>query len=1069
MPPSPPKAGSPSAMEAFHATFQGALNDEFEALVRDLRAAAGAVADAADSSGASVDPDAWLSKRALVGELVARWTFLIATYRAHVAAEDEVVLPAVAARVSNVAHAYELEHEAEDELFESITAALDDANRSVETLCATSTASGEPSSEHVGARERLRAAVQRAARIAHATKTVLQQHLAKEAAHLVPLLNDNFTQEEQADLVERFIASVPSGWVGPVLERGPTRGERGPLRTLLASWLARNRGETNETASPAEKADLAGAPKRAATAKRAARGKTNLPDRSFRGKPLVAVSGDDALKTTKKKSPIDHIFQFHAALRRELLTLEADVLALPPPDAPSARVDALRGLEGRFVFFWGVYRAHSRSEDELVFPALEDKDELHNVSHSYTLDHEHEAELFVDLDACLRDLRVAAGIGDAEDARRSAFLNKAAVNDVERRLQAACAAVRVCLETHVAREEAELWPLFEKHFSETEQRRLVGLIIGRTGAEVLQSMLSWQRKALSENEKAAMIGGLRDASKNTRFASWLDTWWSGEDRAEGREKEGAADGVTAEKEKRGAPDDDGEAAAKADAAMEGLKHVQEYLKDRQQSSQKTSASSAAVDKTGYTPSWDDMFRMNRQQLEASARTLSRDDSLAPERKAYLMQHLLAARWICAQQRNKKNKEDGRAAAERDGGERGDPDQDPDRDPDPRASRGGDGVSGKRARDDANDATRASNGSGSGSGSELTLRKGKTARVGKRTEKHLPSGPFEGTGKVVQPGSAAEALALAGTDAVASFRPARFTNAEAGPRDVVLCEPCEPIPEESKELGCKHYSRGARLVAACCGAAHVCRFCHDEAEDHTIDRFATKEMVCMRCGERQPSAATCRGCGVAPAKYFCSVCNFWDDAEEAYHCPFCNVCRRGKGLGKDFFHCMQCNSCVSLTMGPHDCGRGGKSGDDGVSEGGVSAMESDCPVCKDFLWNSDTPVKAMPCGHMMHTRCFEAYTKHYYTCPLCRKSLGDFSAYFRMLDAILAEEREANEKAARDDGNKPGLKTTQRVACNDCGEETVAPFHFVYHACAACRSYNTRVLGGPETTKDATSS
>ena len=182
------------------------------------------MADAADSSGASVDPDAWLSKRALVGELVARWTFLIATYRAHVAAEDEVVLPAVAARVSNVAHAYELEHEAEDELFESITAALDDANRSVETLCATSTTSGEPSSEHVSARERLRAAVQRAARIAHATKTVLQQHLAKEAAHLVPLLNDNFTQEEQADLVERFIASVPSGWVGPVLERGPTRG-----------------------------------------------------------------------------------------------------------------------------------------------------------------------------------------------------------------------------------------------------------------------------------------------------------------------------------------------------------------------------------------------------------------------------------------------------------------------------------------------------------------------------------------------------------------------------------------------------------------------------------------------------------------------------------------------------------------------------------------------------------------------------------------------------------------------------------------------------------------------------
>ncbi len=131
----------------------------------------------------------------------------------------------------------------------------------------------------------------------------------------------------------------------------------------------------------------------------------------------------------------------------------------------------------------------------MVFPALEDKDELHHVSHSYTLDHEHEAELFVDLDVCLRDLRVAAGIASVEDIskstlrvgddQRSMESNKL-VSDVERKLQAACAAVRVCLETHVAREEAELWPLFEKHFSNNEQRRLVGLIIGRTGAEGLR-------------------------------------------------------------------------------------------------------------------------------------------------------------------------------------------------------------------------------------------------------------------------------------------------------------------------------------------------------------------------------------------------------------------------------------------------------------------------------------------------------------------------------------------------------------------------------------------------------
>lgn len=38
----------------------------------------------------------------------------------------------------------------------------------------------------------------------------------------------------------------------------------------------------------------------------------------------------------------------------------------------------------------------------------------------------------------------------------------------------------------VRAEEAELWPLFSEHFSVQEQQHLVGIIIGRTGAEVLQ-------------------------------------------------------------------------------------------------------------------------------------------------------------------------------------------------------------------------------------------------------------------------------------------------------------------------------------------------------------------------------------------------------------------------------------------------------------------------------------------------------------------------------------------------------------------------------------------------------
>ena len=73
-------------------------------------------------------------------------------------------------------------------------------------------------------------------------------------------------------------------------------------------------------------------------------------------------------------------------------------------------------------------------------------------------------------------------VHDAMEAKNS--YNKmdpkthAVIMEVERRLQAACVAVKVCLEAHVAREEAELWPLFEEHFTSAEQGRLVGLIIG---------------------------------------------------------------------------------------------------------------------------------------------------------------------------------------------------------------------------------------------------------------------------------------------------------------------------------------------------------------------------------------------------------------------------------------------------------------------------------------------------------------------------------------------------------------------------------------------------------------
>ena len=265
--------------------------------------------------------------------------------------------------------------------------------------------------------------------------------------------------------------------------------------------------------------------------------------------------------------------------------------------------------------------------------------------------------------------------------------------------------------------------------------------------------------------------------------------------------------------------------------MNGLGEVAEYLhlQQQQRSSKDKStaetrrakaaaaAAAAAADKTGYTPSLDDMFRMNRQQLEEAARTLSRDDSLAPERKAYLMQHLLAARWICAQQRRKQ------LAEAKETNYHG---------------RGG-GAAEEGAGAGASAAVKDGGGASTPGGDDVVGGSGAGAEEAATAPRH-------------EPNTASAALALAGAKSAASFREEEEEGGGGGGGGASLCQPI-PSAEKIRRMGCKHYARGARLVAACCGAAHVCRFCHDEAEDHTIDRYATTEMVCMACSKRQPSA------------------------------------------------------------------------------------------------------------------------------------------------------------------------------------------------------------------------
>eukprot|EP01087_Luapelamoeba_hula_P012291 TRINITY_DN3413_c0_g1_i1.p1 TRINITY_DN3413_c0_g1~~TRINITY_DN3413_c0_g1_i1.p1 ORF type:complete len:451 (-),score=54.42 TRINITY_DN3413_c0_g1_i1:5-1357(-) len=118
------------------------------------------------------------------------------------------------------------------------------------------------------------------------------------------------------------------------------------------------------------------------------------------------------------------------------------------------------------------------------------------------------------------------------------------------------------------------------------------------------------------------------------------------------------------------------------------------------------------------------------------------------------------------------------------------------------------------------------------------------------------------------------------------------------------------------LGCSHYRRNIKMFAECCQRFFVCRHCHNETQDHEMNRYHVKTMYCMRCRTIQPMRGVCHStiCKGAPlANYFCGQCNFHDDApgKNIYHCPHCNVCYRGKGLGIDYYHCQDCDLCFLL--------------------------------------------------------------------------------------------------------------------------------------------------------------
>ena len=229
--------------------------------------------------------------------------------------------------------------------------------------------------------------------------------------------------------------------------------------------------------------------------------------------------------------------------------------------------------------------------------------------------------------------------------------------------------------------------------------------------------------------------------------------------------------------------------------------------------------------------------------------------------------------------------------------------------------------------------------------------------------------------------------------------------------------------------CEHYNRNCYIVSDCCLKVYNCRLCHDDNENHEINRFNTKYIICKNCDLVQKVNDKCIGCNITFAKYYCEKCVLYMDNTEAYHCDKCKICRIGDK--NKYKHCDECNMCFNIDyINEHKCS---------------NVYKSNCSICFENIFASRSEATKLRCGHAFHIKCINEHFKNDYKCPLCKKSAYSMEHKWDELNTL------CDLYPTPDEYKNWKLK----VYCNDCEQQTITPFHLLFIKCQNCNGYNTQ--------------
>ncbi len=187
-------------------------------------------------------------------------------------------------------------------------------------------------------------------------------------------------------------------------------------------------------------------------------------------------------------APMNGFRYIHKAIRHELDALETLARSV---DGDAQRVST---FTQRVDFLREVVELHAAGEDEVMYPALDSR--VPQVTRAYALDHQYERKIFAEIGTTLAQLARAAGASRDESSRQ---------------LSQRVTALNATLSLHIWKEEEQLLPLLDAHFSVEEQGAMAGRIVGHIPPEMMRPLMPWMLNALTLDEREDMLRTLMRA------------------------------------------------------------------------------------------------------------------------------------------------------------------------------------------------------------------------------------------------------------------------------------------------------------------------------------------------------------------------------------------------------------------------------------------------------------------------------------------------------------------------------------------------------------------------------